>query len=166
MTEQNIANAFEEARKDGAVLLFDEADSFLLDRRSATRSWEMTKVNEFLQQMEVFPGVVACTTNLMDTLDQASLRRFTFKIPFQFLRPEQAERLFRHTLEDLGGQGVDQVSGATAQLVRIPNLTPGDFAAVIRRLKSLREVPSADQLLRELQTELRVKEATAGKIGF
>ena len=166
MTEQNIARAFEEARKDGAVLLFDEADSFLLDRRSATRSWEMTKVNEFLQQMEVFPGVVACTTNLMDTLDQASLRRFTFKIPFQFLRPEQAERLFRHTLEDLGGQGVDQVSGATAQLARIPNLTPGDFAAVTRRLKSLREVPSADQLLRELQTELRVKEATAGKIGF
>lgn len=76
VTEQNIADAFEEARKDGAVLLFDEADSFLLDRRSATRSWEMTKVNEFLQQMEVFPGVVACTTNLMDTLDQASLRRF------------------------------------------------------------------------------------------
>lgn len=166
MTEQNIANAFEEARKDGAVLLFDEADSFLLDRRSATRSWEMTKVNEFLQQMEVFPGVVACTTNLMDTLDQASLRRFTFKIPFQFLRPEQAERLFRHTLEALGGQGVEQGGGVAAQLARIPNLTPGDFAAVTRRLKSLREVPSAEQLLRELQTELRVKEATAGKIGF
>jgi hypothetical protein len=35
-----------------------------------------------------------------------------------------------------------------------------------RRLKSLREVPSADQLLSELRTELRVKEATAGRIGF
>jgi SpoVK/Ycf46/Vps4 family AAA+-type ATPase len=166
VTEQNIANAFEEARKDGAVLLFDEADSFLLDRRSATRSWEMTKVNEFLQQMEVFPGVVACTTNLMDTLDQASLRRFTFKIPFQFLRPEQAKRLFRRTLDDLGGQAAGQVGSVAAQVVRISNLTPGDFAAATRRLKSLREVPSAEQLLSELRTELRVKEATARRIGF
>ena len=32
-TEQNIARAFEEARKDDAVLLIDEADSFLQDRR-------------------------------------------------------------------------------------------------------------------------------------
>jgi SpoVK/Ycf46/Vps4 family AAA+-type ATPase len=166
VTEQNIADAFEEARKDGAVLLFDEADSFLLDRRSATRSWEMTKVNEFLQQMEVFPGVVACTTNLMDTLDQASLRRFTFKIPFQFLRPEQAKRLFRRTLDDLGGQAAGQVGSVAAQVVRISNLTPGDFAAATRRLKSLREVPSAEQLLSELRTELRVKEATARRIGF
>jgi hypothetical protein len=54
------------------------------------------------------------------------------KIPFQFLRPEQAERLFRRTLEDLGGQGAEQVGGATAQLARTPNLTPGDFAAVTR----------------------------------
>ncbi len=61
---------------------------------------------------------------------------------------------------------LDQVSGATALLARITNLTPGDFAAVTRRLKSLREVPSAHQLLSELRTELRVKEATAGKIGF
>jgi hypothetical protein len=166
MTEQNIAQAFEEARKDGAVLLFDEADSFLLDRRSATRSWEMTKVNEFLQQMEVFPGVVACTTNLMENLDQASLRRFTFKIPFQFLRPEQSERLFWRTLEALGGQGGQPGNAVATHLGRIANLTPGDFAAVTRRLKSLREVPTADQLLRELTVELQVKETTSGRIGF
>jgi SpoVK/Ycf46/Vps4 family AAA+-type ATPase len=165
-TEHQIAEAFDEARRDGSFLLFDEADSFLLDRRSATRSWEMTKVNEFLQQMEVFPSVVACTTNLMENLDQASLRRFTFKIPFQFLRPEQAERLFWRTIEDQGGERGQPSDAVAAQLGRIANLTPGDFAAVSRRLKSLREVPAADQLLRELMTELRVKETTSGRIGF
>ena len=40
-TEQNIARAFEEARKDDAVLLIDEADSFLQDRRGAGHSWEL-----------------------------------------------------------------------------------------------------------------------------
>jgi len=49
---------------------------------------------------------------------------------------------------------------------RIANLTRGDFAAVTRRLKSLQEVPTAEQLLRELTTEVRIKEATSSRIGF
>ena len=38
-TEQNIAAAFVEARNTGAFLVFDEADSVLLDRADAVRSW-------------------------------------------------------------------------------------------------------------------------------
>lgn len=45
-TEQAIAAAFREAERDGAVLLFDEADSFLRDRRTALQSWEVTQVND------------------------------------------------------------------------------------------------------------------------
>lgn len=59
-TEQNIARAFEEARKDDAVLLIDEADSFLQDRRGAGHSWEVTQVNEVLTQMENFEGGLYC----------------------------------------------------------------------------------------------------------
>jgi hypothetical protein len=45
-------------------LVFDEVDSFLQDRRRAVRTWEMTEVNEFLQQPESFSGVVVYTTKL------------------------------------------------------------------------------------------------------
>jgi len=45
-------------------------------------------VNELLTQMEAFDGIFVCTTNLMDKLDQASLRRFSFKIRFDVLKPE------------------------------------------------------------------------------
>jgi DNA polymerase III delta prime subunit len=164
-TEHQIAEAFDEARRDGSFLLFDEADSFLNDRRGATRSWEVTAVNEFLQQLEVFPGVVACTTNLFDSLDQASLRRFVFKIPFLFLRPEQALLAFQRTMADLGGAG-EVPSPVESALARIPNLTPGDFAAVRRRLLCPDRESTAENLLAELQAEVRVKENTAGRIGF
>lgn len=78
-TEHNIAAAFMEAKRAGAVLLIDEADSFLQDRTSAHRSWEITQVNEFLTQMESFEGIFIATTNYMDCLDKASLRRFDMR---------------------------------------------------------------------------------------
>src|SRR3546814_2838928 len=52
MTEQNLAGAFERAQQEDAVLLLDEVDSFLQDRRKARQSWEVTAVNEMLTQME------------------------------------------------------------------------------------------------------------------
>ena len=62
---------FEEAKEEGAVLLLDEADSFLQDRASLKQSWEVTQVNELLTQMESFDGLFVCSTNLMDKLDLA-----------------------------------------------------------------------------------------------
>jgi transitional endoplasmic reticulum ATPase len=164
-TEQNIASAFESALRDEAVLLFDEADSFLQDRNGAQRSWEVTAVNEFLQQLEVFPGVVACTTNLFDKLDQASLRRFVFKIEFKFLKPEQSLLAFRRALVDLGYAGAVPAAEEFA-LARIPNLAPGDFAAVKRRLTGRGRPVSPEILLAELEAEVRVKATSRGRIGF
>jgi len=63
-TEKNIAAAFSEAKKKKMLLVFDEADSFLRDRRLALQSWEVTKVNEMLTQME--SSVAVC---LYDELD-------------------------------------------------------------------------------------------------
>ena len=100
-TEQQMAAMFREAETEKAVLLLDEADSFLQDRRGAQRTYEVTEVNEMLQGMERFNGIFVCTTNLMDAIDQAALRRFTFKIRFKPLRSEQRERMF--VVEALGG---------------------------------------------------------------
>ncbi|MDO5566486.1 MAG: ATP-binding protein, partial [Planctomycetia bacterium] len=77
MTEARIADAFREAKQRNMLLIFDEADSFLQDRRMARQTWETTCVNEMLTQMESHTLPFCCTTNLMDHLDQASLRRFT-----------------------------------------------------------------------------------------
>ncbi len=95
-TEQNIAKAFREAKDSKAILVFDEADSLLQDRRNAHTSWEVTQVNEMLVQMENHPYPFICTTNLYDKLDQASLRRFTFKIGYKYMTDTQIKLAFKH----------------------------------------------------------------------
>ena len=83
--EQKLAAAFETAHRDGAILQIDEVDSFLQDRRQAQRQWELSQVNEFLTQLEQFDGIFVASSNLMDNLDQAALRRFDFKIRMDYL---------------------------------------------------------------------------------
>ena len=165
-TEKRISAAFRDAEREGAVLLFDEADSFLRDRRGARHSWEVTQVNEFLQQLEVFKGIVACTTNLKEELDMASLRRFVFKIELRPLRPEQARVLLELTLARLGGEAGPARSGELSRLDRMDALTPGDFAAVARRLAALGQDVDAAILIDGLEEELAVKEPAPRSIGF
>ncbi|WP_201495700.1 AAA family ATPase [Rubrivivax sp. A210] len=129
MAEKNIAAMFEEAETEGAVLLFDEADSLLHDRQGAQRSWEVTQVNEMLTQMETFPGIFIASTNLMDNLDPASLRRFDARVRLGYLKPAQSVCMFTKLAASLGLELNDM---ACAAVTRMDVLTPGDFAAAAR----------------------------------
>jgi len=137
------------------VLLLDEADSFLRTRRRAERHHEVSEVNEMLQGMERFVGIFICTTNLFDELDDAALRRFTFKLRFQALAPEQRERMF--IAEALQGVGAALSLEQRARLARLDNLAAGDFAAVRRQVEVLGETFEPDAFLSQLEAEHRVK---------
>ena len=154
-TEQNMARMFEEAQSEGAVLLLDEADSFLRSRRMAERHYEVTEVNEMLQGMERFGGVFVCTTNLFEDLDEAALRRFTFKLRFHPLTREQRERMF--VAEALGGEAQRLNDEQRARLVVLDQLAAGDFAAVTRQVDILGEAFEPDEFLSQLESEHRVK---------
>ncbi len=154
-TEQNMAAMFREAETEKAVLLLDEADSFLQDRRGAQRTYEVTEVNEMLQGMERFHGVFVCTTNLLDRLDQAALRRFTFKIRFKPLTAEQRERMF--VTEALEGDASALSDAARARLARLEQLCPGDFAAVKRQVDILAARFTPEEFLEQLEAEHRIK---------
>lgn len=154
-TEQQMAAMFREAEAEKAVLLLDEADSFLQDRRHAQRTYEVTEVNEMLQGMERFRGIFVCTTNLMDSIDQAALRRFTFKIQFKPLRVEQRERMF--VVEALGGDEAGLTTAWRARLARLDQLCPGDFAAVKRQVEILAEALPPEEFLAQLEAEHRIK---------
>ncbi len=154
-TEQNMAAMFKEATEEKAVLLLDEADSFLLDRRGAQRSYEVTEVNEMLQQMERHDGVFICTTNLLDRIDQAALRRFTFKIKFMPLTAEQRERMF--VTEALKGNADLLTPDVRRRLSKLEQLAPGDFAAVKRQTDILAAEFSVEEFLEQLEAEHRIK---------
>jgi len=164
-TEKNIANAFKEAKDEDAVLVFDEVDSFLQDRRNAKNSWEVTQVNEMLVQMENFDGIFIATTNLMSGLDQASLRRFDMKLEFGYLKPKQAWKLFVDECKSLDIT-IDDKEQMKNRVKSFRELAPGDFAAV-RRQNRFRPLKSADAFLERLEEELSVKEGSKDmKMGF
>ena len=122
VTEKLIADAFEMAQRDGALLLLDEVDSFLRDRQATRYSWEVTAVNEMLAQMERYGGYFIATTNLKDDLDPACLRRFDLKTKFDYLRPEQAVAMAKAYAGKLGlTDGVE----ALGRVADFGNLTPG-----------------------------------------
>ncbi|MBP6307829.1 ATP-binding protein [Candidatus Skiveiella danica] len=154
-TEQNMAAMFREAEAEKAVLLLDEADSFLQDRRGAQRTYEVTEVNEMLQGMERFNGIFICTTNLLDRIDQAALRRFTFKIQFKPLTAAQREAMF--VTEALAGDASLLTHGAKARLAKLAQLCPGDFAAVKRQTDILATAFSVEEFLDQLEAEHRIK---------
>ncbi len=162
-TERLIAKAFREAEQDEALLLIDEADSFLRDRQTLGQSWEVTAVNEMLTQMESFSGVFVASTNLMASLDQAALRRFDLKVKFDYMTPDQSFLLLANCSRELRLSAPDEE--VRTRLSRMPNLTPGDFATVVRQHR-FRPIMNVMALVDRLNVECSVKEPVHRPIGF
>lgn len=150
-TEKNIAKAFKEAAEEEKVLIIDEGDSFLQDRTRARASWEVSQVNEMLSQMEQHAQPFIITTNLMDNLDPASLRRFTFKMKFDFMKPDQARRLFKAYF------GVE----APEEMDKNEILTPGDFAAVKKKAEILGMI-TGEEIYKMIKEETDLKPQKPG----
>ncbi len=161
--EKNIAAAFEQAEREHALLLIDEVDSFLQDRRGAQFSWQVSQVNEMLTQMESFSGVFIASTNLMQGLDQASLRRFDLKIHFDYLLTEQAWHLMQAVAKDLALEPPSEE--ILVDIALLKNITPGDFAAVKRRHR-FKPIRSTEELFAALENECSLKEDKQRAIGF
>lgn len=165
-TEHNLHEMFDEARQEGSILLLDEADSFLRDRSSAGARWEATQTNELLTQMEVFQGIFVCTTNRLDDIDPAALRRFDLKIAFRPLQKNQRLVLIRQCCGVLGIEFDPGEAAMDASSRLLDGLTPGDAATALRRLAISGEPPTCRLLLEALETELRYKPGPRQPIGF
>jgi SpoVK/Ycf46/Vps4 family AAA+-type ATPase len=161
-TEQRIADVFREAAEKNAILFLDEVDSLLYDRKSAHYGWERVQTNELLIQMERFTGVLVCATNLVEQLDAAVMRRFTFKVQMAALDDEGKVKFFsRYFKSELNAD-------ERRRLLSIPNLTPGDFRTVRERLFFLAGKNGADNARRiaALEVESAAKKDSRAHIGF
>ena len=93
-TEKNLREIFDAAEGGSAVILFDEADSLFGSRgdvKQAQDRFANQEVAFLLQRLEVFEGCAILTTNLLDNIDEAFLRRFGAVI--EFPNPGVAERI-------------------------------------------------------------------------
>ena len=128
----------------------------------ASHSWEITQVNELLQQMENFDGVMVAATNFSKNLDAAVMRRFTFKLEFGYLDDEGKrlffERMFKATLTD------EEFS----ELKALRNLAPGDFRTVRQEQFYLGEAVTNEERIAALKEECNLKKDGdhSASIGF
>ena len=166
-TEKRLARAFREAERQGAVLVFDEVDSFLQDRGGAHQHHEVQAVNQFLTCLETYEGLLVCSTNLLDGLDPATLRRFDFKVRFDYLTPEQAARLPAMIADSLGMTPFGAAERAAARRALAgAALTPGDAEVLRRRYRALGETPDVARMIEDLRGEARFRTRGAGRMGF
>ena len=98
-TPKNIRKAFECATRDDAVLIFDEADSFLGKRLSSVTQSADYGVNitrsVLLMELEKFCGVVVFTTNLISNYDEAFKRRILLSVYFALPNEEARTQIWR-----------------------------------------------------------------------
>lgn len=93
-TPKNISRVFDNAKEEDAVLIFDEADSFLGKRltnisQSADYGVNITR-SVMLIELEKFDGIVIFTTNLISNYDDAFKRRILANVEFKL--PDEAGR--------------------------------------------------------------------------
>jgi SpoVK/Ycf46/Vps4 family AAA+-type ATPase len=98
-TPKNVVAAFRLARKENAVLLFDEADA-IASRRSSSLDHSLfrennTVISVLLQELERFTGVVIFATNLAANFDPAFERRIRTHVLFEMPGVDEREQIWR-----------------------------------------------------------------------
>ena len=148
-TEKNLATAFDEAERAGAVLFFDEADALFGKRtevKDAHDRYANLEINYLLQRVETFTGLVILATNRQSALDEAFLRRLRFSIRFELPGAAARAELWRRSFPpgtpreelDFDALAVPDLSGGSIQVAALAAayLAAADDAAVSERATS------------------------------
>lgn len=152
--EKQLKKAFEEAQAQGAILLIDEIDSIAGNRKDADKNYQKTFVNQLLTELDNFKGIFVATSNFMDGLDPAVLRRLFLKIKFDFMTKDQVQScadLYFPTLK-------------RSKIGDIPYLTPGDFKAVKEASLFETKKITISRLRELLEQEVTLKKETLGEV--
>ncbi|MBQ8482284.1 MAG: ATP-binding protein [Alphaproteobacteria bacterium] len=147
---KNVLEMFEEAQEKDAMLIIDEVEGIISERKEdrGDNKWKSDMTNTFLSAMESCVTPFCGTSNHLNKIDKAILRRFVFKLHFDYLTPEQA----RYAFEKIFGMM------APWEISEIHNLTSGDFSVVKKKALILGCLNDAAMLLNMLKEELKNKE--------
>jgi AAA+ superfamily predicted ATPase len=124
-TETNLRRVFDAAEENGAILLFDEADSLFGPRSEVKDSHDRyanIEVSYLLQRMEAYRGLAVLTTNTRSALDPAFLRRIRFAVPFQFPDAPQRAAVWRQVFPS-----ATKTSGLDSERLARLRVAPGNI---------------------------------------
>lgn len=170
-SERNVARMFTQCDPASEVLFLDEADTLMADREASGHRADVAVTSEFLRRVEAFEGIFVCATNHRSRFDSALMRRFAFRLEFLPLNAVQRERMFCETAmgwsPDGGLQQPQFDPAVLPRLARLDQLTPGDFANAVKRVRALQLDLNVEAWLDELEAEHDAKpQAVRPAIGF
>lgn len=103
-TSKNLVNLFESAKKQDAIILFDEADALLSKRVTTMQSAADVSVNQtrnvLLKLLDEYDGMILFTTNFISNFDSAFFRRIMSHIKFELPNERMRQQLWFHYLVD------------------------------------------------------------------
>lgn len=144
--------------KESSSSPFDNGDSMLSSRNVAQHSWEVTQVNTLLTEMENFNGILAVSTNLIQRLDPAALRRFTFRIHFDFLDNAGKEIFYKIYFGPMNAPDLSEED--KSELNTIERLTPSDYRNVRQQLFYLEDEDlTAKEIINALRLEAQSRDS-------
>jgi SpoVK/Ycf46/Vps4 family AAA+-type ATPase len=166
-TPKNIVATFRLARKENAVLLFDEADS-IASRRATSLDHGFvretnTVINVLLQEIERFNGVVIFATNLAANFDPAFERRIRTHVLFEMPGVHERERIWQLQLHARTPVAEDVDFRALAERHAVSG---GDIRnAVLKAAMSAAAEPGGDgfKAIHQQHFEEGIREVVAGK---
>ena len=163
-TSKNIVTLFDEIRhlySNNIVILFDEIDALVMNRISNNDLREMGRVTStFLKELDSLSDntILIATTNLVDYIDNALLRRFDAKISFDRYTNEDLIEVSEFILKDLLKKASS--SKADSRLFRkilttVENIPyPGEMLQIIKIALAFSDDSNQYDYLRRLYIEL------------
>jgi DNA polymerase III delta prime subunit len=110
--EQNLSGWLDLAQRWNAVVLLDEADTVLEQRKQHDLN-RNALVAAFLHVLEYFPGLIFWTSNLPAWLDDAFISRFHLCIQYHDLTPEMRNKVWLKFIAKLEREETARMEQAT-----------------------------------------------------
>ncbi len=170
-SEKNMKKIFKEYREAISkiefepILLFNEADSLIskrIDIRDSVDQMNNTLQNILLEELENFEGIFIATTNLIDNIDSAFDRRFTYKLKFEIPDKEIREKIWQNKLPELSIEDIKKLSEFKLSGGQIDNIVK---KIVITRILEDKKL-NFSEILKYVNEEIYFREENRKIIGF
>lgn len=147
------------------ILLFNEVDAIFSKRKetgySSVDQTENTMQNILLEEVERLDGILIATTNLVENLDSAFERRFTFKIKFGKPSVEAKKLIWKSKLGTLSDEEAQK-------LAQTFDLSGGEIDNIVRKVIMEEVLHDTPPTFRVIESFCRNEKILSqdGKIGF
>ncbi len=146
------------------ILMLNECDQLLSSRVNVKRTIDQTAnalQNILLNEIENLEGVLIATTNRIDSLDSAFMRRFLYKVKLEKPTLETRKKILKDKMNFLSDKQVAVLAE------KFPDLTGGQIENITRKYYMnmvLYETPTKLSEIEEYAAEEQVE--TRNKLGF